>query len=109
MKDKLLYGFFIFLLIGILILIFGKMNKIINSINTKPVSEIASAPTLIKLSDINTGIGGNDKYLSMVKGGEEIIRFSFSDKRIIGIDGRTIGYLNDEEVKLLQNFLGGER
>ena len=54
--------------------------------------------------DVATGIGGTDESLGLVVHGKEIITISLPDKKIIGIDDRTIVYLNDEEVKLLQEF-----
>lgn len=106
MKNKFLYGIFLFLIVGILMLI--QKNTTTETIS-KSGNEINHMPTLIKSDDFNSGIGGYDEGLIMIRGGKEIIRFLLSDKRIIGMDGRTIGYLSDEEAKLLQNFLGGER
>ncbi len=61
-----------------------------------------------EVNNIDTGIGSiyeeMNKDLVVIVNGELVIQFVYSDKEIIGMDGRIIGYLNDEEVELLEKF-----
>lgn len=90
-------------LLGLLFMVFPKKPQDISSPPAIVEFEATFNPTL-SIPDINTGIGEDEyKHLTIIVEGEEIIQFQ-PDKKIIGMDGRIIGYLNDEEVELLQKF-----
>lgn len=82
-------------------------------VSPKKPQDISSPPAIVESGlDVDTGIlwgspdvmvPDTDNYLSIVVHGEEIIQL-LSDGTIIGMDGRIIGYLNDEEVELLEKF-----